>query len=65
MHYYEKNLFFCLSQYNENNEEIWKNMIEDIAGKELVWPLAPFDPTMLPKDSPSYVPEDDLDAYDG
>ena len=38
------------------NEEIWKNMVEDIAGKALVWPLAPFDPSMLPKDSPSYMP---------
>ena len=36
------------------NEEIWKNMIEDIAGKELVWPLAPFDPSMLPEGA-SYV----------
>ena len=24
-------------------------MVEDIAGKELVWPLADFDPSMLPE----------------
>ena len=37
------------------NEELWKMMVEEIAGKELVWPLAPFDPSMLPKGA-SYVP---------
>ena len=37
------------------DEKLWKMMIEDIVGKELVWPLAPFDPSMLPKDSPSYM----------
>jgi hypothetical protein len=42
--------------YVVHNEDLWKNMVEDIAGKALVWPLAPFDPSMLPKDSPSYMP---------
>jgi hypothetical protein len=37
------------------NEDLWKMMIEEIAGKDLVWPLAPFDPSMLP-DGASYVP---------
>jgi len=42
--------------YVVHNEDLWKNMVEEIAGKALVWPLAPFDPSMLPKDSPSYMP---------
>ena len=37
------------------NEDLWKMMIEEITGKELVWPLAPFDPSMLPEGA-SYVP---------
>ena len=42
--------------YVVKDENLWKMMVEDICGKELVWPLAPFDPTMLPKNSPSYMP---------
>ena len=29
-------------------EKLWKMMIEEIVGENLVWPLAPFDPSMLP-----------------
>ena len=36
-------------------DKLWKMMIEDFVGKDLVWALAPFDPSMLPKDSPSYM----------
>ena len=41
--------------YVVKDENLWKMMVEDICGKELVWPLAPFDPSMLP-DNASYVP---------
>jgi hypothetical protein len=25
-------------------EKLWQNTVEEIAGEELVWPLAPYDP---------------------
>ena len=51
--------------YVVKDENLWKMMVEDICGKELLWPLAPFDKSMLPASSPSYVPDDSIDAFDG
>jgi hypothetical protein len=29
------------------DEGVWKNAIEEIAGTDLIWPLAPYDPTVI------------------